>query len=312
MDLGSALVVVLMVVFLKPAVMILGLRLIVRLGRALRGVAGAAYTVPRDEVDDLRLFWWSLAVFFVSECMRGVEVYVIVGSSPVFSALHASVSALGMGLCGLGLARLFDRKVLRFAEPGCAAARLCHGCTLKAPAGCKLRGVVELFAGLAALAALAPFFASAKSMAADTSRWQLPFPALNAWYDARVVPRLMATIPGYQPHGVGFEMQGTELLIEYRLVPGAALVLCVAALVLARARREALAVRLLSFGLGLLVYALLELVLYDVTGDVLLGSLGHELTELWFVVFSGALLARTYGVEPGVERERVALRTVAA
>ena len=314
MDLGSAIVALMMVVLLKPAVMILGLRLVLRLRPAIGRAPSRSpvYAIAPEDLADARVVFWALAVFFASECMCGVEVYVVVGSSPVFSALHASLSALGMGLTGLAVARVVDRKVLRYADPGCAAARLCRGCTVQTPLGCKLRGVLELASGLAAFAAIAPFFASVKEMAADTGRWELPFPSLNAWYDAHVVPRLVATLPGYSPHGVGFSMQASELVLEYRVIPGLALALFVVAFVAARARREAVAVRVLAFGLGLVVYSLLELVLYDVTGDVILGSLGHELTELWFVVFAGEALRRTYGAEAAPPRPPQALRVVAA
>lgn len=305
MDLGSVFVAFLMAGLIKPTVMIVGLLLVVRLGRSLWPRPGRTpwLVIPADDHGDVRVLWWSLAVFFASECMCGVEVYGIGRSSGTFSALHASVSAAGMGIFGLAFARFLDHKLLRFAEPRCAANRICRGCTVQTPAGCKMRGMLQLVLFFGAFTALAPLWASTESIAVDTSRYELPFTGWNAWYDATIVPWLFAHVPGYEPHAATYPMQASELIVEYRVVPLLALALVLVAFGLVRAGQEARGVRVAAVGLGMLSYSILEVVLYDVTGDVILGSLGHEVAELWFVIFVRALLLRTYARGAAAEAE---------
>lgn len=84
------------------------------------------------------------------------------------------------------------------------------------------------------------------------------------------------------------------LWLEFRAVPAVALLLAVASIALAVRRREVAAARVLAASLGVLSYSYFEVVLYRVTGDALLGSLAHEVVELWFLVFLAELLRRCF------------------
>jgi hypothetical protein len=63
---------------------------------------------------------------------------------------------------------------------------------------------------------------------------------------------------------------------------------------------------LLAFSAGLLCYSYFELVLYRGTGDVFIGSLGHELGELWFVLITAEFLRRTFPPERRLPEAAVA------
>ena len=53
----------------------------------------------------------------------------------------------------------------------------------------------------------------------------------------------------------------------------------------------------MALAAGLLTYVYFEIVLYRATGDVLFGSLAHEVGELWFLVATAELLRRSFGAQ---------------
>ena len=299
MDLGAALLGLLTGVLVKLTVMFLAGRLIARVYRAThaRPRGKLWLLLPRESLPGIRVLWWALVLFGVSELTCGIEVYVLSGSSAVLAGIHAVTSGLGMGLFVLGGYLYFDRAVVRYGGPRCALNRICGGCTFTEPAGCRYRVALVLFGVLVALAAIPPFFAPTEKMVASTADYLLPFPTLNAWGDASVVPRLQAIRP-YDRTGAAFYLPHAELVIEYRVLPAVALLLAVAASALLQARREHLGLRALMLGSGVLAYVYFELVLYRVTGDVMIGSLGHEIVELWFLVVTAEVLARTFSPAP--------------
>lgn len=89
-------------------------------------------------------------------------------------------------------------------------------------------------------------------------------------------------------------------MLEWRVVPLVAFALAGVAFHQARARREARAQTLLAVAAGLLSYSYLELVLFAATRDPIIGGLGHEAVELWFLLVTAELLRRAYPRgEPG-------------
>lgn len=298
MDLGAALVALLIALVVKLGVIALATRLLLRLYRvAYRGNGRPWLLLPKQDLPEIRVLWWSLVLFGVSELTCGVEVYVLFRSSPLMSGLHSVTSGLGMALFALGLYLLLDRKLIRFGGPACLVNRICRGCTMERE-GCRFRSLMLLGGTLVALAGVAPLFAPTSRMDADTARYLLPFPALNAWYDGRVVPWLLANVPGYQPSGVAYYLPQSMLQIEFRIVPAAAIALALLGIACARGGRERLGIRLMVFAVGLLCYTYFELALYRVTGDVLLGSLGHEVAELWFLIATAELLRQIFPGPP--------------
>jgi hypothetical protein len=286
MDLGASLIALLTAGVVKVCVMIFGGWLVYALYGATHSEPGEKpwLLLPKDALPELRLLWWSLVLFCVGEATCGIEIYVIFRSSPWFSGIHALSSAFGMALFSLGAYLHLDKKLLRYGERGCHLNRICQGCAIATPAGCKFRRVLYLSAVFLILAAMAPFFAPTERMFADLSRWALPIESWNAWYDHSVVPWLQANVAAYDPSGAAYSLPPSMLVIEFRLLPSLALVLALISIPLARIGQETRAAKVLVFAAGILSYCYFELVLYRVTGDVLIGSLAHEIVEFWFLI----------------------------
>lgn len=300
MDFGSALMAVLVAVVVKGAVMGLSGWLIVRVYRAASSPPPRRLwlLLPEEDRPEVRILWWALVLFFVSELTCGIEIYVLFRSNALLAAIHAGASAAGMGLFSLGILRLLDRRLFKFAEPACLANRICRGCTLREPAGCRFRVALLLAATFASLAALAPMFASTERMYADPRRYALPFESWNRWYDGLAVPWLAAHLPNYRP-GAAYFLPEAMLVIEFRLLPLVSLALSLLAIARLRRGQVSEGARTLSVSAGVLCYSLFELVLYRGTGDVILGSLGHEAAEFWFLVFTAEFLRRCFAPRTG-------------
>lgn len=299
MDLGATLMALLAGLFVKGVVMFLGARLLWQLHRTTRGASSAPrrpwLLVPEEDRPDVHILWVSLASFVLSELLCGVEAYILFASSAVISVLHTLLSSLGMGLFGWGLLAVLDRRMVRFASNGCQGNRICRGCTILEPAGCKLRSLFLYIATFIAFASLAPLFVSTERVNADVTRYVLPLPAVNAWYDSTVVPWIQSVMgERYQKNGAAYYLPESMLVLEYRVLPLIAFLASILAIALLRGRREAEGLRALAFAAGVLCFVLLELVVYAATRDVIFGSLGHEAAELWFLLVTVELLRRLY------------------
>lgn len=297
MNLGAALVALLIAWVIKIAVMWLGARLILRLYRSAFAapVKRPWLLLPQSDLPEVKLLFWGLVCFFASELSCGIEIYVILRSSPITSIFHSLVSSLGMALFAVGLWRHLDRKLFHYGGQGCLLNRLCKGCTIEEPAGCKYRTLLLMGASFVVLAALPPFLASTDQMVADPRRWMLPFPALNGWYDGAFIPWLKGILPALDPTGGAYYIFRSVNWVEFRLLPGAGLVLAIAGTILIHRGREARGLELVLAGLGVLGYVYLELVTFRLHGDALAGGVMHEVAELWFLLFCAELLARSYG-----------------
>lgn len=296
MDFGAALLALVTGVFIKIAVMAIGSVLLVKLYRASYGDAPKRLwlLLPKENLPEVRLVWWSLLCFFVAEWVCGIEVYILFRSNPWLSGIHAAASALGMGLFTLGVYLYLDKKLFRYGQKACLANRICRGCTIEEPVGCKYRATLMLTATFVGLAALPAFFVPTDPMHADPTRWVLPFASWNAFYDQTYVPWIRSLFPDYEPSSIAYTLTGSMMWIEFRLQPAIALVLAAVAVGLGRASRERTAAKVLVFAIGFLCYPYFEMVLYRVTGDVYIGSLGHELAEFWFLVALAEFLRRTF------------------
>ncbi len=296
MDLGAALMAIAVAFGVKLVVMILTARLVVKVYGASFGEAPRRLwiLVPKAERAEVRILWLSLVFFAISEATCGVELYVILRSSAWLESIHGVVSAIAMGLFAVGLWDLFDRKSLRYAEPSCALHKICRTCTVQKEEGYKLAPLVSLSGSLVALASVPPLFAPVDRMVADTRRLMLPFPAINAWYDQVAVPWMKSVYPAFDPRGGAYFLPRPMLIIEWRVIPIVAAVIAIVSVVLSRRKQWARAVRWLALAAGMLAYSYFELTVYRVTGDALLGSLFHEVGELWFLVAVAELLVRAF------------------
>lgn len=295
MDLGAAVLALIMAFVVKVPVMAVSGWLVwsVERGRRLKDKEKLWLLLPAEPLPELGALRAGLVLFALSELTCGIEVYVLARSSPWISGAHALLSAAGMAAFALGALRWADRKVLRWGAPGCLMNRaLCRGCTVREAQGCKLRALHCYVAVFVALAALLPLFAPTARMNAEPRRWALPFTGWNAWYDAAVVPWLARN--GYDTSGTAFHLPASMLTLEWRVLPLLALAIAGVAFHLARTRREGRAQPLLAVAAGLLAYSYLELLLFAATRDPIIGGLGHEVAELWFLLVTAELLRRAY------------------
>lgn len=296
MDLGAVIIALFVGLVVKVMVMVLGARIVLKLYQATypNPPKKLWLLLPDEHLPEIRILWWSLVFFFVGEFTCGIEVYILLRSSAILAAIHSFVSSAGMGLFGLGMYLYLDKKMIRYGEPRCLANRMCLGCTFHEKEGCKFRVVALLVATFVAMVAVPPFFAPTERMAADTRKYILPFESLNNWYDQSVVPWLKAHVSSYQPTGEAYFLPASMFVIEFRVLPAIALAVSLVGIVLLRTRQELLGLRWVVFVVGMLCYTYLQIMLYPVMGDVLLGGLGHELVELWFLVISAEFLRRAF------------------
>ncbi|MBI2569738.1 MAG: hypothetical protein HYV63_22265 [Candidatus Schekmanbacteria bacterium] len=311
MDFGAALLGLLTAGVVKVLVMLLGGHLLLAHtgGHALPTARRYLRQLPLPEGTEFRLLWWSLVLFCVSEVVCGVELYILAQAHVALTTTHAVTSSLGMGLFALAMLLYFDRRIFRFQRDRCIGRRVCGGCTLRAAAeGCKAHQLLLLGAVFMILAGAFPFFVSTASIPALPERYALPIPALNQWYDHTVVPWLTANFDSYRRTGVAFVLPEWVWLLEFRALPALALCLSAGAAVLVVRRRDELAVQLMVFGTGVLAYVYLEILIYRGTGEALLGSLMHEVAELWFLLALGELLQRIVAQAPASARVEAGAR----
>lgn len=301
MDLGSALVAILIAMVVKVAVMVLAARMVLKVYRAVYVAPPKRLwlLLPDEHLPEVRILWWALVLFFVSEFACGIEVYILLRSSAVIGWLHGLTSGAGMALFAVGLAIYLDKALLMYGSAGCLGLRLCRDCTVHEDQGCKFLPLTLLCATFVVLAAAGAFFVPTDRLTADTSRYILPFPALNAWYDGVVEPWLSAHFPSHRKGGAAYFLSSSVLVLEFRILPAVSGALAVAGIVLMRRRRGFPGALLAAAAAGMLCYSYLGIVLNRATGDILIGGLGHELAELWFLVITAEFLARCFGPGPG-------------
>lgn len=296
MDLGSALMAILISLGVKLGVLVIGARLLLRLYRARTHRPGKLWLLlPQRDEPEVKVLWWSLVLFYLSELTCGVEVYVLFQSNRWLSSFHAFASAGGMALFALGLYLMLDRRMVHYGQKRCAINAICKGCTIEKPEGCRFTTVATLLATFVALAAVYPWFVSTDRLVANTSAYALPFESWNTWYDQTVVPWLMANVSAYDPTGEAYYIPSMVLEVEFKVLPLIAFVAATASIFMLRTRREVLGIKVAALAFGFLSYTYFELIVYKTTDDVILGSLGHEVAEFWFLVAAAEFLHASFG-----------------
>ncbi|MDH5493557.1 MAG: hypothetical protein OEY14_16505, partial [Myxococcales bacterium] len=296
MDLGAALMALLTAGIVKVFVLLYGARLLLRLGQAQGAEPSRRLwlLIPESDRAEMRWLRASLILFFLSELICGVEVYVLLRSNPIVSCAHAITSAAGMGLFALGLYRVLDRRLIRFGQPRCHLQAICRGCTLEQPEGCKFVGLWSLGALFIALASLLPFFASTDRIVADMGAYALPFESWNRWYDGVAIPWMVENVQGYDRSGEAYHLPEEELILELRVLPLVSLLLSIGAAISLRRAQLERGISLLLFSAGMLGFVYFELVIYRATEELIIGSLAHELGEAWFLLATFLLLRRLF------------------
>lgn len=153
--------------------------------------------------------------------------------------------------------------------------------------------MIVLFGLLLALGSVLSLCVPARELRADPSRYVLPFEGLNRWYDSAVVPWLKTRLD-FQPDAAQYVMSAWDFRLEFHWLALVVLTFAAGGVILAWRRREQRAVKLLVIGAAILAYVFYELLLYATTNDMVLGSLGHELGELWFLLFLLSFLRRAF------------------
>ena len=295
MDLGSAMMAILIGVLIKGAVMALSVALVIKLFRPVfTGGSQGWVHVPEEHRRSMKIVWCSLLLFVAGELVCAVEAYILMATSDFFAALHSLTSALAMGLFGLGMYLFFDKRIIQFAKKGCVANRLCKGCTIVSEGVCKLNKVTLIIAILVVLMALYPFLFTTETLLSDTLKYALPFESWNHWYDSSVVPWIQSFNPSYETGGADAYMGESSLIIEYRIMPGIALLIALVGFVLVLRRNESKGAKFLALAGGILSYCYLEVVVYGGTQESIAGSLGHEGLELWFIIAMFLFLPRAF------------------
>ena len=303
MDLGAILFALLIGVVVKGTVMVLGARLVLKLYRASSAHPPRRpwLLIPKAHLPEIRFLRWSLVLFLLGELTCGIQIYILHGSSYLLGCFHGIVSGLGMGFIALGVYLYLEKTLIRFGGARCLANRICRGCTIQAEQGCKMLLVMLLVATFVTMASLPPFWVSTDAMLADMHDYALPFDSVNIWFDNAVVPWLQSHVAAYDPSGQAYFISYEELVVEYRLLPAVALVIGIVSIVLIRTGREVAGMATMMFAAGMLAYVYLEIAIYGATGDAMLGSLGHEVAELWFLIITAEFLQRAF--PPGGESE---------
>ncbi|MEE9466344.1 MAG: hypothetical protein V3W14_12325 [Candidatus Neomarinimicrobiota bacterium] len=296
MDLGAMIIALFTALVVKIVVMVLAFWLVLKVYQSNypKTPRRLWLLVPREHLPQIKILWWSLVLFFFAEFTCGVEVYIITRSSALLAGIHSVVSGIGTALFALGIYLYLDQQLIRFGQPTCLANRICQGCTINETEGCKFRVIGILMATFVGLAAILPFFAPTEQMMADTRKFILPFDSINLWFDSVVEPWIKVHFPAYRRTGIAYHLPASMFIIEFRILPTIVLGLAVTGIRLLMRRKELLGFKITSFAFGMLCYIYLEIILYPATGEVLIGSLGHEVVELWFLLITAEFLRRSF------------------
>lgn len=304
MDLGSALLGLFSAVVVKGGVMVVGLWLLLKLGKAVLPSQPAAswVNVPEDYRSEMKVVFWGLILFYIAELGCGLAILSLAcPGAEVFDVIHSVVSGVGMSVFGLGMYLYLDKKILHYGDKMCLANRICRGCTIGEASGCKFHAFIILLALFIAMVALLAFWIPTDRVNLDPARVALPVESWNAWYDRVMVPYFRANVPGYEPGGKAYFIPESILFIEFRVIPAMAFLTLIVSIPFLLKRRDEIALKLLILSIGFLGYAYLEIVVYRGTNDALLGSLAHEAAELWFLITLVVFLRLAF---PGTDRAR--------
>lgn len=291
MDFGALILTVVVLGFIKLFVLFFSVRIVYRLYGSVyqEHPKKLWYLLPKENVLEIRILWWSLVLFFFSEAFCGVETYILFQSSPYFGALHSFSASLGMGLFCLGMYIFLEKRLVQYGQNRCMMNRLCRDCSKIKNVECKMKIPILLIASMCLLVVVPLFFASTEIMEVNSSRFVLPFPAMNEWFELFKTSRT-----NYKPLNTVFFLPTSTQIIDYRIIPAIAGFFVVIGLFFVRGDREKIGLGFVSFGAGLLSYSYLQFITLRGTGDLLLGSFGHEIAEFWFLLFIAEFLKRIF------------------
>lgn len=316
MDLGSALLGIFAGLVVKGGVMVVGIWLVVKLGKALFPAhrAESWISIPEEDIPEAKVIFWGLVLFYVAETGCGLAILSVACPwAVVFDVIHSLLSGLGMSVFALGMYLYLDKKLLHYGDKRCLLNRICRGCTIDEDQGCKFHRFIALLILFVAMVALFTAWVPTDRVNLDPARMALPVDSWNEWYDRVMVPYFTVHIPGYEPGGKVFFLPTNILFLEFHVVPAMALLVLIAGVPYLVKRRDSVVLKLVIVAIGLLGYAYLEIVVYRGTNDALFGSVGHEMAELWFLITLAVFMRQTFpparekagnvrGINQGVEK----------
>ncbi len=301
MDLGAALVGLFTVLVVKVAVMVIATRILLRLLGAVRGKSPLklASSLKSAGLLEIRVIWTALLLFWLSEITCGVEISIIMKSSPVLGTIHSVNSSTGMGLFLVGSFLLLDNKLIHLFDDkkSCIGLPVCETCSFAAGRACNFELVFKFAIVLLSFACIPLLLASTEVQYANVSRYILPFESLNSYYDNTVVPIIRKYYSEYQPTGEVFHLPYAQLLTDYRISPLVVFALSIVAGVLLRFGRKLQSISVFLFAVGVLTFSYSQVILNLVTQYIMFGALMHELAELWFLILTAEVLRKVYIVE---------------
>jgi len=269
----------------KTAVMAVTALLLWRVIAGLRGRAAArlaSFATPAVKTIGW-LFVTGLACFAFSEVVCAVEIYVVQQPNPTLRVGHGFASALGTGLLVYASLLAVDRVALHYVdqERPCILVGACQGCPRRVGLRCRPHTLFFLTTLLLTLMTLPLLFIVTRPLAADPAAVTLPCEHANAFYDQALVPLLAHVSPSGASLTPTFAIPEAASIVEFRVIPLAALALGVLALILSLLRgRENVALALSCLTCGMLGYCYLEAAVYVLIPAVYVGALGHEIAEL--------------------------------
>lgn len=133
----------------------------------------------------------------------------------------------------------------------------------------------------------------------------MPFQGIHRLYE------LFLAAISYSPAPLTttFFVSKSTQVIDYRIIPAVSAVFIIVGIYWLIKNRGKNALISVCFGIGMLSYTYLELVTTQLTGDLIIGSLGHELAEFWFLLIVGEFLKRAF---PVLVQQTVFVRTESA
>ncbi len=298
MDLGSALVSLLIAMVIKIFVMIIATRLVLILLGAIRGknYLKTEISLEQSEVFEIKILFFSLFLFWISELVCGIEMYIILQTHYLLKIIHVFSSAFGMGLFLIGIFLIIDKRVLHVfnQDKPCFAISVCKGCTYRQKEKCSFELMYKLMLVLLFIATIPIFYASTEVQFADIEKYKLPFESLNNYYDTVIIPFIQKIYTGYEPGGKDLYIPYAQVFSEYRIIPVLTIILCLSTGNLLYFKRMLYSICTALFAVGIIFFSYFQMLTNYVTQDSLLGALMHEIAELWFLLLTIDILKKLY------------------
>lgn len=288
MDFGAFILAMILSFGIKIPVMVFTTILLVRM-----------YKVRKNEASnpDFNYLFFSLIFFAFSEIFCAFETYILKHAHFIGRILHAGTSSLSMAFFAVGVFLLLDRRLIHFSTVKCFGHDFCRSCTALSLATCKFSKLTVYSFFFLLFACFPPLFAPVDQMNADSRRYILPIESFNTWYDTVAVPFFRSMDSSYQPISAAMTLTTSPQVLVTKIMPLFAFLLIVIGIVMflrKSLRAQMKGMMIIFFASGILAYTYNELILHRITGELLIGGMGHEIGEFLFLLCFGQILKIFY------------------